>query len=33
MPDRWTILLILLGLTAFLAMVWTAELCKKRKHK
>lgn len=33
MSQRWTILTILAGLTAFLAIVWMPELCKKRKRK
>lgn len=33
MPRNWEILLILAGLTAFLALVWMPELCKKRKRK
>lgn len=33
MPRNWEILLILIGLTVFLALVWMPELCKKRKRE
>lgn len=32
MQDRWIILSILLGLTAFLAMIWLPELRKRKKR-